>query len=77
MFASVFVFLYVSKSYHQVFVVCTIIYSYKCHRSCTDLESFARGGPTRHFFVCFFDEGKEDPNSTNCRQSSARQQNAI
>ena len=35
---------------------------------CGDPENFARGGPTlTKFFFCFcffFDEGREDPNST-------------
>ena len=34
---------------------------------CADPENFARGGPTltKFFFVfVFFDEGREDPNST-------------
>ena len=51
-----------------------------CYTACADPESFARGGPTLTtvFFVfVFFDEGKEDPNSTKSRPSSARQRNAI
>ena len=39
--------------------------------SCADPESFARGDPT------FFDNGKEDPNSTKSRPSTARQRIAI
>ena len=33
--------------------------------ACADPESFANGGPTLTAF--FFDEGREDPNSTKWR----------
>ena len=44
--------------------------------ACADPEIFARGGPTLKTFI-FFDEGREDQNSTKRGSSSARQQNAI
>ena len=44
-------------------------------------KCFARGGGvggrSNSDVVCFFYEGKEDPNSTKSGPSSARQQNAI
>ena len=36
-----------------------------------------RGSNYDGFFFLFFDEGKEDPNSTEIRPSSGRQRNAI
>ena len=42
--------------------------------TCADPESFARGGPT---LTSFFDEGKEDPNSTKSGPPSTHQQNPI
>ena len=46
---------------------------------CADPESFVRGGPTltKFDFHLFLDEGREDPNTTINRPSSARQRNAI
>ena len=49
-------------------------------RSCADTESFVRGGPALTFFWFFLlvflvDEGRQDPNTTICRPSSAGQQN--
>ena len=35
-----------------------------------DPEIFARGGPTPTMFVCYFDEGREDSNSTKRGPSS-------
>ena len=45
--------------------------------TCADPESFVRGGPTLTTFFQLFDEGREDPNTTISRPSSARQLNAI
>ena len=50
---------------------------------CADPESFVRGGPTLKsdnvffYFFSLIDEGRDDPNTTNCWQSSARQRNVI
>ena len=47
--------------------------------ACAEPETLARGGPTltTFFLSFFFDEGKEDTNSTKSGPSTARQQNAI
>ena len=47
--------------------------------SCTDPESFIRGGPTiGRFFVLFLvDEGRKDPNTTEIWPSPACKRNAI
>ena len=45
-----------------------------------DPESFFRGGPTLTtflFLLFLVDEGREDPNTTISRPSSARQRNVI
>ena len=45
-------------------------------RSCADLESFFRGGPTLTTFF-FVDEGRDHPNTTISGSSSTRKRNAI
>ena len=45
----------------------------KITKPCTDPESFARGDPILTLSFVFFDEGREDPNSTKIGPSSARQ----
>ena len=48
--------------------------------TCTDPESFLRGGPTWSFFVLFFVffyEGREDPNTTLSEPSLAGQWTAL
>ena len=45
--------------------------------TCADPESFVRGGPTLKTILFYFYEGREDPSTTICGQSLARQRNAI
>ena len=47
--------------------------------TCTDAESFVREGPTlkMFFFLILVDDGREDPNTTINRPSTARQRNTI
>ena len=45
--------------------------------ACADPESLARGGATMTMNVFFFNEEKENPNSTKSGPSSTRQGNAI
>ena len=50
-----------------------ILLKIQCSSSCADPESFVGGGLTLTFFCClYFDEGKEDPNTTICGPSSAQ-----
>ena len=65
-------FCLLEESYINIFLIAPLLSDV----SCVDPERFVGGGPTLTTFF-LVDEGRDDPNTTTSKPSSARQQKAI